>query len=130
MSETIIPPEAKADSEAAGGNGSPQDEDTEDMVAAAQIAAAFAPMLPQIFDSFFKSRAIYAREIEGSQRINMWLILGVVGMISTTAIVSLYMLLRFLGPDEGAKFFTMISTLLGGLLGGLGIGLALKKSRK
>lgn len=90
------------------------------------LVLAAMPHLPDFVDKFFKSRAIYAKEIEGAQRIRGWTIVGVVTVICVTALAGLFMLLHFLGAEEGAKFFTQISTLLGGLLGGLGLGLSLR----
>lgn len=127
MSEIVVPTgcisgsETPADSEA-----EQKGEANETMM----YATVIADRLPAIFGSFFDARARFAREAEGTVRLQNWRIGIVAAAIAVMFLGSLFMLLNFLGPEDGAKFFTQISTLLGGVFGGLGIGLSLKGNRR
>ena len=88
-----------------------------------------APLMPEIIESFFKSKATYVNATEVTAKINAVVVIIVTLLICGTFAGVLLMLLYYLGPEEGSKFLTQISTLLGGLLGGLGIGLSLKSKK-
>ncbi len=109
----------------------PADESSlkDDIERGMQVASMLAPIIQQVTKDFYEGRTQLAKETEKADitraKISGMLIVAVVAIVATTACVSMFMILTFLGADEGGKFFTQISTLLGGVLGGLGLGVSL-----